>query len=245
MTDQQHEKAIEEIWAMFRETDRRFKETEQRFKEISQQIKETDQLLNQQVKETDQRLDQRIKQTDQRLDQRIKETDQRLDQRFKETDQQFKEAAQQIKELGKQIGGLGNKFGGFTEGMAFPSMQKILTEKFKMRYIAPRFIAHHNGEMLELDVLAYSDGQVNEVYVVEVKSRLREMELEEVLSNLERFPRFFPEHKDKALYGIVAAVDINEPMKKKVLKAGLYLALIRDDTFCLEVPEGFKPKRFN
>lgn len=234
MTDQKHEKAIEEIWAMFRETDRRFKEIEQRFREIIQQ-----------GKEADQKLDKRIEETDERLDQRIRETDQRLDQRFKETNQQFKESAQLIKELGKQIGGLGNKFGGFTEGMAFPSMQKILTEKFKMQYIAPRFIVRKNGETLELDVIAYSDGQVNEVYVVEVKSRLREMELEEVLINLERFPRFFPEHKDKALYGIVAAVDINEQMRKKVLNAGLYLALIRDDTFCLDVPEGFKPKRFN
>lgn len=223
MTDQQQEQAIAEIWAMFHETAKRFKETEQRFKEVSQQMKETDK----------------------RLDERIKETDQRLDQRFQETKQLFNESAQQIKELRQQIGGLGNKFGGFTEGMAFPSMQKILTEQFKMQYVAPRFLVRKNGETLELDVLAYSDGQVNEVYVVEVKSRLRDAELEEVLNNLERFPHFFPEHKNKALYGIVAAVDINEPMKKKVLNKGLYLALIRDDTFCLDVPENFKPKRFN
>ena len=38
----------------------------------------------------------------------------------------LQETDRQIRELGKQIGGLGNKFGSFTEGLALPSMQKIL-----------------------------------------------------------------------------------------------------------------------
>lgn len=168
----------------------------------------------------------------------FQETDQRLDQRFKETDRQ-------IKELSKQIGGLGNKFGGFTEGMAYPSMKRILQERFKMEYVSPRVEVRKNGETIELDVLAYSNEEIKAVYIVEVKSRLREEHLQEVLDVLERFPYFFPEHRDKALYGIIAAVDVSEPMKKKVLKSGLYLAVIRDDTFCLEVPADFKPKRFN
>ncbi len=164
---------------------------------------------------------------------------------FRETDRRFKETDKQLKELGKQIGGLGNKFGGFTEGMAFPSMQRILTEQFKMEHVNPRTLVRKNGETYELDVLAYSDSEINEVYVVEVKSRLKEEHLEEMLRNLEKFPHFYPEHKNKALYGIIAAIDVSEQMKKKVLNAGLYLALIRDDTFILDVPEGFKAKRFN
>lgn len=168
----------------------------------------------------------------------FRETDRRLDQRFKATDRQ-------LKELSKQIGGLGNKFGGFTEGMAFPSLQRILRERFKMEYVSPRVEVRKNGESIELDVLAYSNEEIKEVYIVEVKSRLREEHLKEILRDLERFPHFFPEHKDKALYGIIAAVDVSEQIKKKVLKSGLYLAVIRDDTFCLDVPADFKPKRFN
>ena len=164
---------------------------------------------------------------------------------FRETDKRFKETDKQIKELSKQIGGLGNKFGGFTEGMAFPSMRRILMEKFNMDVVSPRVISRRNGEMMELDVLAYADGQINTVYVVEVKSRLRMEDLTDILEHLNRFPEFFPEHKNKSLYGIVAAVDVPEQGKKKVLDAGLYLALIRDDTFQLDVPDNFQPKRFN
>ena len=182
-----------------------------------------------------------FRETDQRMDQRFKETD----QQFKETDQRFKETDKQLKELGKQIGGLGNKFGGFTEGMAFPSMQRILTEKFNMNKVSIRNQVRKNGELMELDVLAYADGKIKKVYVVEVKSRLRDEHIDKMLNDLKNFPRFYPEHSDKILYGIIAAVDVTEEIKKKVLDAGLYLALIRDDTFSLAVPKNFKPKRFN
>ena len=47
------------------------------------------------------------------------------DWQLKETDRQLRK---QLKELGKQIGGLRDKFRSFTEGMALPSMTKILTE---------------------------------------------------------------------------------------------------------------------
>jgi len=175
----------------------------------------------------------------------FRRTDERLDKLFRETDERRKETDRQLKELGKQIGGLGSKFGGFTEGMAFPSMHKILTEKFKMEVVGQRVESRKNGDILEVDVLAYSNGEAKEVYVVEVKSKLREDNLQEMLRDLEKFPRFFPEHKDKALYGIIAAVDVSKQMKQKVLKAGLYLALIKDDVFSLDVPEGFEAKTFN
>jgi len=197
----------------------------------------TDKQLQQSIAE----IWEMFRETDRRfkeLAEQFRETDKRIDQRTKETDKQ-------LKELGKQIGGLGNKFGGFTEGMAFPSMQRILTEKFKMEFVAPRIRIKKNGETIELDVLAYANSGIDEVFVVEVKSHLREDHLQEMLKTLEQFPRFFPEHKNKALYGIIAAVDVPDEMKQRVLNAGIYLALIKDDTFCLDTPEGFKAKRFN
>ena len=69
-----------------------------------------------------------------------KETDRRMqetDQRMQETDRQIKETSRSVKELGKQIGGLGAKFGSFTEGLALPSMDKILRQQFCMEVISP------------------------------------------------------------------------------------------------------------
>ena len=189
-----------------------------------------------------------FKETDRQLRLNIKhqgEQQKETDRQIKETDRRQKETGKQIKELGKQIGGLGNKFGGFTEGMAFPSMKRILIERFGMEYISPRVLVRKNGDSMELDVLAYSNRNKKEVYVVEVKSRLKDDDINNMLDDLKRFPQFFPEHNDKDLYGIISAVDINEQMKKKVLDTGLYLGVINDETFTLEVPEEFKAKKFN
>jgi len=166
-------------------------------------------------------------------------------QQFRETDKQLKETDKKIKELGKQIGGLSNKFGSFTEGLALPSMTKILREQFDMNIIAPRVWARRNGKSLELDVLAYSNGKQKAVYVVEVKSHLREEGLEQLLNTLHVFPEFFQEHKDKKLYGILAAVHIPENMKIKVLESGIYVATIQDEQFKLQVPKHFKARNFN
>ncbi|MEY3220337.1 MAG: hypothetical protein RIT27_1694 [Pseudomonadota bacterium] len=167
-----------------------------------------------------------------------KETDRQL----KETDRQL---TKQIKELGKQIGGLGNKFGSFTEGLAFPAMERILRKHFGMDTIAPRVKKQKDNQELELDVLAYANGDKNEVYIVEIKSHLQNRELQQVLKTMEDFPKFFTEFKDKKLYGIVAAIDISKEMKQKVLEAGLYLALIQDTQFNLQTPKNFQPRCFN
>jgi hypothetical protein len=61
---------------------------------------------------------------------------------------------------GKQIGGLGAKFGSFTEGLALPSMETILQQRFGMTVVMPRVRAKRNGEHLEIDVLAYANGDI-------------------------------------------------------------------------------------
>ena len=53
------------------------------------------------------------------------------------------------------------------------------------------------------------------------------------------------EHRDKKLYGILAAVHISESLRQRVLGQGLYLARIHNDLFELQVPEDFQPRRFN
>ena len=166
------------------------------------------------------------------------------EKRFKETSKQIEETGKQLKELGKQIGGLGKKFGSFTEGLALPSMTKILRERFKMEVISPSVRVSKNDIDAEIDVLAYANSAINEVYVVEVKSHLREEAITQLNSLMANFKTLFPEHKDKKLYGIIAAVDISEALKKRVLAAGFYMARIQDETFSLDVPDEFRAKSF-
>jgi hypothetical protein len=188
--------------------------------------------------------------TDQRVgenDRFFKETKQLLAEHARErvqTERLMQETDRQIKELGRQLGGLGQKFGGFTEGMAFPSMTKILRERFGMSVVSPRVSSRKNGQTMEIDVLAYSNADINEVYAVEVKSHLRDDGLEQMLRIVREFHYFFPGHEGKKVYGILAAVDIPEDIRQRVLREGIYLACIHDDNFELQIPEEFHPRAF-
>lgn len=165
------------------------------------------------------------------------------------TDEQLREivaeTSQAVKQLSKQMGELGNKFGSFAEGMALPSMQKLLYEQFGMNVVLPRAQARKNGRTLEIDVLAYDNGARNEVYIVEVKSHLKEEGSAQILKTIADFPKFFPTLAGRTVYGIIAAVDIPDNVKNAVLKQGLYLARISGETFKLQVPSNFKPKAFH
>jgi hypothetical protein len=190
-------------------------------------------VRNAELAESQKRTDWQLQQTDRQ----IQETHRELRERFRETDRL-------IRELKQQIGGLGDKFGSFTEGMAFPSMRKLLEQRFHMDVIALRALARKNGRALELDVLAFSNSRVNEVYIVEVKSHLREDGLEQMKKILREFHDFFPGHAGKKVYGILAVVDAPEDLRAKVLREGIYLARIHDDEFELQVPADFQPRAF-
>ena len=165
-----------------------------------------------------------------------------LDKAIKETDKAIKETDKAIKELSKQIGGIANKFGSFTEGLALPSMTKILSEKFGMTTINPSVrVKDKNGNEQEIDVLAYANGEINTAIIVEVKSHLREEGIEQLLKQCRGFRVLFPELADKKLYGILAAVDASQQLQRKVLDQGLYFAKIHDEQFSLCVPKDFKP----
>jgi len=160
----------------------------------------------------------------------------------RETELRMQETDRSIQALRKELGGLGQKFGGFAEGMALPSMEKCLAERFGTTGFTARVKEHLRGEEIYLDAMASSKGETGTVCVVEVKSRLRDDGIDQLLRILRDFPRFFPEHRGKKLLGVLAAVDSRKELEERALREGLVLATIRDDVFELKVPEGFEPR---
>nr|VFK77594.1 MAG: hypothetical protein BECKMB1821H_GA0114242_11763 [Candidatus Kentron sp. MB] len=222
--------------------------TDQELKELVASLAISHQEAKIEIKES--RAAQR--ETERRLKESIEETDRRLKESFEETDQRFKERIAetnlqtnlQIKELGRQIGGLGRKFGGFTEGMAYPSMKKLLRERFHMEFIVPRVEITRHGKSMELDVFGYSNGEENQAVVVEVKSRLDQEGIEQMERIMARFDEFLPEHRDKRRFGIVAAVDCSPEMEELAHRRGFYVARVQDELFVLDSPESFRPRYF-
>jgi len=174
-----------------------------------------------------------------------KKTDLRFEETrrdFQETDRKFQETDRQLRELGKQIGGLGEKFGSFTEGLALPSMERILRQQFGMEVVSPSVRVKRGGEEVEIDTLAYANSDINRAYLVEVKSHPRAESIVQIKKLLGKFRDFFPEHRDKTVFGILAAVDITPELRRRALDEGLYVARIHDGVFSMDTPEDFRPR---
>ena len=166
------------------------------------------------------------------------ELDARLAKTKEETDKQ-------IKQTQKQLGELGNKWGTFTEGMAIASIKKILFEKFNISAISERLTKRMGSETIEMDAFGYENSTTNTAVIVEIKSHLREDAVEQIETIMADFPKFFPDHANKKLYGIIACVHAPESIKNLLRKKGIYLAVLHDDIFKMYEFKNFIPKDFN
>ena len=153
-----------------------------------------------------------------------------------------KETDELIEDLKKQMKKLDSKIGNCADAWAYESMKDVLFNQLLVNVVYMRALSFKFEKPFEVDVLAYFP---QEVYVIKIAEKLTNEHLEEMHQILNKFPYFFPWHKDKSLYGIIAAVNAPDQMKQRVFDAGFYLGWIRDDTFNLDIPKDFKAKRFN
>ena len=150
-----------------------------------------------------------------------------------------------LAESERQISRFGAKFGGFTEGLALPSMEAVLRDQFGIQVICPSVRICRNGEeQMRIDVLAYANAPINAAYIVDFKNHPVEDSITQLKSILQRFRFFCPEHQNKQLYGILAAVDMSPELREKTLQEGFYVARIHDEVFELDTPENFQPQGY-
>lgn len=156
-----------------------------------------------------------------------------------------KETAKQIKQTQKQLGELGNKWGTFAEGMAIASIQKILFDQFKIPTVSQNLTKRMNGDTIEIDAFGYENSTLNTAVVVEIKSHLKEDAIEQIEETMKNFPKFFPDHANKKLFGLIACVHAPESLRNILRKKGIYLAIMNDDTFKLYEFKNFTATDFS
>ncbi|MFY7997606.1 MAG: DUF3782 domain-containing protein [Candidatus Kapaibacteriota bacterium] len=210
--------------------------TDQELRDLVAQLALDTQAFKQQLAASQEAAERRAAEADRRA----AEADKRAAEAAKET----AEMKRYMKELGKQIGGIHEKFGNFTEGLMLPSLQRIVRKTFGAEALDINVARKIGDRHIEVDALAIANGTRNVCVVIEVKSNLNQQELDKVLKKMRDVQEFFPEHRQKTLYGIVAVVHATQGMEERVYEAGLYLARMTAKTFRLDVPKGFVPKAF-
>ena len=214
MTDQELKDLVASLAVSQKETDRQLQATSEEVKSLARQVQETGQMQ------------------------------QETDRQLKALQSEVRAVERQVKQTNKQLGELGNRWGSYTEGLIYPSVEKALLEKFRLDYVNSRASSHRKGHNLEIDILGYANSTLNTAFVVEVKSRAKDEDLEQLLNTLAEFPQAFPQHADKQVYGMLAAVDIPLNIRQRAAKLGLYVMRSSADSFKLETPAKFVPKNY-
>ena len=164
---------------------------------------------------------------------------------MQETDRRMKDTERYIKEIGKQIGGLNNKFGKFTEDMFMDSLQKLMKEKFNVQeFIANSFKRIYSIGEIEIDAMGVINGDVNSVYIAEIKSKFDNEAIEQLEKNISKLNVFYPDLKDKKKIGLIVLPNIDDEVKLRIMNAGFYPVSLKDDLAIIKSPDDFVPKAF-
>ncbi len=237
----QNSAAIRELQASRAEADLRWAEGQKRWDEGLVELKSLREEMREQREEMrEQREEMRAEQREQRQEMRAELLASR-----QESDRIWKAVYAELRGLRRDVGNLANKLGLATESMFFPSLDRILRQDFGMEVVEPRVhVQTPDGEEIEIDVLAHANDTIDLVFDVEIKTHMRQDGLDQILDHLQRLSKFFPQHRGKRAYGILGAIDMPAELKAKALKAGIYVASIRDDVFEVLRPDGFEPRAF-
>ena len=258
MTDEELKKLVASLAVSQAKTDRQLTA---KFKETAEQLKESSLQLRRELKESQAKTDEQIAEfvasvavSQAETDRQLKESSLQLRRELNESSLQLRreleeshaKTARQITELGQHIGGLHNKFGSYVEALAFPSIERVLSDKFGTDSFSSRCKrSNKQGGLMEVDAIAFSNSEANQVFMIEIKSLLKQDGLEQTLNNLQRFKQFFPEHKDRELFGVLVYTDIKPSgLKQQILKHGIYLAHVSDNLFELQVSDTFQARAF-
>lgn len=214
---------LEEVWALFKETDQKFKETDRKFQEM---IQETDRKFQ----ETDRKF--------QETDRKIQETTQQI----KQTDQTLKNALKESERiLNKQMGKLTNRLGEFVEEMVKPAIIKLFRSRGIEVHVVTQRVQANNPELnlaMEIDLLAINN---NACILIEVKSHLSIDDVNEHLERMKKFKPLFPNYSTSQVYGAVAGMVIPEDVAKYAYRRGFFVMGQTGDTMGILNDINFQP----
>lgn len=82
----------------------------------------------------------------------------------------------------RELRGIGKRLGGQAESMLRPSLERAMREQLKVPVITSPQRARRYDESLEIDMVAHAGDESDEVYLVEMKSRLTEAAFDQLAS---------------------------------------------------------------
>ncbi len=142
-------------------------------------------------------------------------------------------------ELKKEMGRLGNSIGALVEDLSIPSLRRIITSQHEVDFHAPFPFLDAGLGRRELDAFAFTRpgaGAPLEAFVLEVKRKFSEPDIEQIRSNITALRRALPRFRECPVYAYLLAASIREEQKQKVWDAGIHLVTYGERLFDVPAP---------
>ena len=150
----------------------------------------------------------------------IRELQRETADQMKDTDRILKDLSRSIKETN---GNFNDKWGKFMESLICGDLVRLLNKRnIEVQRVQPRLIipGPDGKEDGDFDLVVFNG---DEIVVFEVKTTLTSGKLEKFLNNLKHFKQFFPEYKNKKIYGGVGYLDDYRNTSKQAKEEGLFV----------------------
>ena len=204
------------------------------------------QELRRKSEEALQRTDENLQETSKIL-RKIAATQDRVTVLSEKNEKAIAELNATSKRQDKSIGDIGNKFGKYTEALALPSFKRILDERFDAEYRGS--LAQGSGgrrKDLQIDGWGKARNGSDAAFLVEIKSRFKPKHIRQVWRIVEKFREYNPEYRNRAVYPLLAVVEVENSHRELIWQSGIYLIDIADGVFKMEKPPaGFYPNGYH
>jgi len=139
---------------------------------------------------------------------------------FEKIEKAQEEAWKAIRETQKNVGGLNNSLGSMVEHILTPDLPQKF-KKFGYSFTRIATYSYTAGVWAQIDGMLENGTQA---MAVEVKLRLRQIDIDDHIDRMEKIRKFADEHGDKRKFiGAIAAIITDEATKNYALKQGLFV----------------------
>ncbi len=154
------------------------------------------------------------------------------DRRMRETDRRLKKAEDLFT----------TQWGKLMESLVRGDLVKLLAGRdIGVRSLAQRTLTQRGGESYEVDILAVNG---EEIVAVEVKTTLRPEDVGRFRSKLGRFKEWWPEYRDRRVYGAMAFLQASEDVARQAEGQGFFVIRATGDSASIVNAENFEPHVF-
>ena len=165
----------------------------------------------------------------------------------RKTARKQRETARQMQETDRRLKRAEHLFttqwGKLMESLVAGDLIALLKQRgIAVEGISQRIRKRRNGRHCEIDILALNG---EETVAVEVKTTLRPDDVKRFLAKLSEFAEWFPEYRERRLYGAMAYLDADDSVTKHAARNGLFVIRATRSSASIVNRPDFRPRIFS